>query len=112
MSTAPTSRPRPRSGSEPCPGLAARSLFPSGPCLSYDRAMAIGDRAKAFLKKVGPGFVTGVADDDPSGVATYSIAGAQFGYRMSWLSLFLVPSMVAVQEMCGRLGKAAQVRVA
>ena len=61
-------------------------------------------RARGFLRKVGPGFITGVADDDPSGIATYSIAGAQYGYRMSWMSLFLVPSMVAVQEMCGRIG--------
>lgn len=55
-------------------------------------------------KKVGPGFVTGAADDDPSGIATYSIAGARFGYKMTWLSLFLIPSMIAVQEMCGRVG--------
>jgi len=66
--------------------------------------MSAGSRIRGFLKKVGPGFVTGVADDDPSGVGTYSIAGAQFGYRMSWMSVFLVPSMIAVQEMCGRLG--------
>ncbi len=66
--------------------------------------MTLWRRARRFLKKAGPGFVTGVADDDPSGIATYSIAGAQFGYRMSWMSLFLIPSMVAIQEMCGRLG--------
>ncbi len=59
---------------------------------------------RRFLTKTGPGFVTGVADDDPSGIATYSIAGAKFGYSMSWMSLFLIPSMVAIQEMCGRLG--------
>ena len=57
-----------------------------------------------FIRKIGPGFITGAADDDPSGVATYSIAGAQYGYKMSWMSLFLIPSMVAVQEMCGRIG--------
>jgi len=61
-----------------------------------------------FLKKkfsrLGPGFITGAADDDPSGVATYSIAGAQFGYRLNWLCLFLTPMMVTVQEMCGRIG--------
>lgn len=59
---------------------------------------------KKFLKKIGPGFVTGAADDDPSGIATYSMAGARFGLGMSWLSLFLLPAMIAVQEMCGRLG--------
>ena len=61
-----------------------------------------------FLKnkfsRLGPGFITGAADDDPSGVATYSIAGAQFGYRLNWLCLFLTPMMVAIQEMCGRIG--------
>jgi len=57
-----------------------------------------------FIRRIGPGFITGAADDDPSGVATYSIAGAQYGYKMNWMSLFLIPAMVAVQEMCGRIG--------
>lgn len=61
-----------------------------------------------FLKKkfsrLGPGFITGAADDDPSGIATYSIAGAQFGYQLNWLSLFLTPMMISIQEMCGRIG--------
>ena len=57
-----------------------------------------------MFKKIGPGFVTGAADDDPSGIATYSIAGAKFGLGMSWLSVFLLPAMIAIQEMCGRLG--------
>lgn len=61
-----------------------------------------------FLKRkfarLGPGFITGAADDDPSGIATYSIAGAQFGYALNWLSVFLIPLMVAIQEMCGRIG--------
>jgi NRAMP (natural resistance-associated macrophage protein)-like metal ion transporter len=62
----------------------------------------------SFFKKqydrLGPGFITGAADDDPSGVATYSIAGAQFGYKLTWLSLFLIPMMISVQEMCARVG--------
>jgi Mn2+/Fe2+ NRAMP family transporter len=62
------------------------------------------NKVKVYLKKVGPGFITGAADDDPSGVATYSIAGAQYGYRMSWMSLFLLPAMISIQEMCGRIG--------
>lgn len=66
--------------------------------------MTVWKRIHGVLRRAGPGFVTGVADDDPSGVATYSIAGAQYGYKMSWMSLFLIPSMVAVQEMCGRIG--------
>lgn len=59
---------------------------------------------KKLFKKIGPGFVTGAADDDPSGIATYSIAGAKFGYGMTWLALFLLPAMISIQEMCGRLG--------
>ncbi|MDD5464324.1 MAG: divalent metal cation transporter [Candidatus Moranbacteria bacterium] len=61
-------------------------------------------KIKSFFKKIGPGFITGVADDDPSGIGTYSIAGAQFGYKMNWMTIFLLPAMIAIQEMCGRLG--------
>jgi Mn2+/Fe2+ NRAMP family transporter len=61
-------------------------------------------KIRNFFKKIGPGFITGAADDDPSGIATYSIAGAQYGYKMSWLALFLWPAMVVIQEMCGRIG--------
>lgn len=59
---------------------------------------------KHKFSRLGPGFITGAADDDPSGIATYSIAGAQFGYKLNFLSLFTFPMMVAVQEMCGRIG--------
>lgn len=59
---------------------------------------------KTKFGRLGPGFITGAADDDPSGVATYSIAGAQFGYKLNWLSLFLTPMMISIQEMCGRIG--------
>src|SRR5665647_148394 len=55
------------------------------------------------LLRVGPGLITGVADDDPSGIGTYSVAGAQFGYQLLWLAPVCVPLMIAVQEMCGRL---------
>ncbi len=61
-------------------------------------------KIKKGLKKIGPGFITGAADDDPSGIATYSIAGAQYGYKLNWLTIFLFPAMVAIQEMCGRIG--------
>ncbi len=66
--------------------------------------MKFPERIKKIFKKVGPGFVTGAADDDPSGIATYSIAGAKFGYGMTWLALFLLPAMISIQEMCGRVG--------
>ena len=59
---------------------------------------------KSFISRMGPGFVTGAADDDPSGIATYSQTGAQFGYTQLWTALFSFPLMLAVQEMCGRIG--------
>ena len=52
----------------------------------------------------GPGVITGASDDDPSGIATYSQAGAQFGFGMLWMVLFLYPLMTVVQEMCARIG--------
>ncbi len=57
-----------------------------------------------FLSILGPGIVTGAADDDPSGIATYSQAGAQFGFQMPWTMLFTLPLMIAVQEACMRIG--------
>lgn len=59
---------------------------------------------KSILKTIGPGVITGSADDDPAGIATYSQAGAQFGFGMFWMILFLFPLMYTVQEMCGRIG--------
>jgi NRAMP (natural resistance-associated macrophage protein)-like metal ion transporter len=57
-----------------------------------------------ILKILGPGLITGAADDDPSGIATYSQTGAQFGYGQLWSILFLYPLMTAVQEACARIG--------
>lgn len=59
---------------------------------------------RAFWKSLGPGIVTGAADDDPSGIATYSIAGAQYGTALLWTALFTWPLMMAVQSMCARIG--------
>lgn len=61
-------------------------------------------KLKKFLKNLGPGFITGASDDDPSGIATYSQTGAQFGYTQLWTALFSVPFMIVIQEMCGRIG--------
>ncbi len=55
-------------------------------------------------KAIGPGVITGIADDDPSGIATYSQTGAMFGFAQLWLALFTYPFMLAIQEMCGRIG--------
>jgi Mn2+/Fe2+ NRAMP family transporter len=54
---------------------------------------------------LGPGLVTGASDDDPSGIATYSQAGAQFGFTISWTLLFTYPLMAAIQEISGRIGR-------
>src|SRR5260370_37046422 len=57
-----------------------------------------------FFANLGPGLITGAADDDPSGISTYSVAGATFGYAPLWTALFTFPLMAAVQLMCARLG--------
>ena len=69
-------------------------------------------RLKSFLQKLkkilailGPGLVTGASDDDPSGIATYSQAGAQFGLNMLWTMPLAFPLMAAIQSMCGRIGR-------
>lgn len=62
------------------------------------------NKIKAFFRKLGPGFITGIADDDPSGISTYAQTGILFGYGQLWLTLFSIPFMIAVQEMCGRIG--------
>lgn len=59
---------------------------------------------KKFFSELGPGVITGAADDDPSGIATYSQTGAQFGYGMLWMALFMLPLQTAIQEACARIG--------
>jgi len=59
---------------------------------------------KQLAKSLGPGFITGAADDDPSGIATYSQTGALFGFSQLWTALFSYPFMTVMQEMCGRIG--------
>jgi NRAMP (natural resistance-associated macrophage protein)-like metal ion transporter len=58
----------------------------------------------SLLRRLGPGLITGAADDDPSGIATYSQVGAQFGYALGWTMLFSLPFMIAIQEICARIG--------
>ena len=57
---------------------------------------------KKIWKSLGPGLITGASDDDPSGIATYSIAGAKFGLSMLWMALFTLPFMIVIQKMAGR----------
>ena len=59
---------------------------------------------RASVKRLGPGLITGAADDDPSGIATYSQAGAQFGFSMLWTMIFTLPLMTAIQIISARIG--------
>ena len=62
------------------------------------------NKIKEYWHMLGPGLTTGAADDDPSGIATYSQAGAAFGFGFLWTALFTFPLMSVVQEMCARIG--------
>ena len=61
-------------------------------------------KSSKLLEKLGPGIISGAADEDPSGIATYAQAGAQFGFGLLWLVLILYPMKTVIQEMCGRIG--------
>ncbi len=63
-------------------------------------------RARNYWHSLGPGLTTGAADDDPSGIATYSQTGSQYGFQYLWLAVFTFPLMAVVQEMCARIGLA------
>jgi Mn2+/Fe2+ NRAMP family transporter len=58
-----------------------------------------------LARVLGPGLVTGASDDEPSGIATYSQAGALFGFSITWTLLFTYPLMAAIQEISGRIGR-------
>ena len=60
---------------------------------------------KGFLARLGPGLITGASDDDPSGIGTYSQAGAQYGYGLLWTMLFSLPLMASIQEISARIGR-------
>lgn len=76
--------------------------------MKLDRVGASADsmasRPHSFLKSLGPGLITGAADDDPSGIGTHSQIGAQFGYGLSWTFVLSFPLMVAIQEIAGEIG--------
>jgi len=73
--------------------------------LRAKRQHGLPGRVLRFFSDLGPGLITGAADDDPSGISTYSVTGAAFGYAPLWTALFSFPLMVAVQLMCARLGQ-------
>src|SRR5215216_1197458 len=66
------------------------------------------ERLRSRTRELGPGLITGAADDDPSGIATYSQAGAAFGYSTLWIALITLPLMASVQLMCARVGIVAR----
>src|ERR1700744_6151719 len=72
-----------------------------------DDGLAVGAAARPrnILQVLGPGLITGASDDDPSGIATYSQAGAQFSYDTAWLLLVSWPLMCAIQEISARIGR-------
>jgi NRAMP (natural resistance-associated macrophage protein)-like metal ion transporter len=70
-----------------------------------DPSAAVGPAKPRLLGILGPGLITGASDDDPSGIATYSQAGAQFGYALTWTMLFTYPLMTAVQMVSARMGR-------
>ena len=79
---------------------------------SGDASATAPQNNKTLLQKLGPGLITGASDDDPSGIATYSQTGAQFGYGMAWLMLFSYPLMIVIQEICARIGRVTGVGIA
>jgi Mn2+/Fe2+ NRAMP family transporter len=76
--------------------------------MGNEKQLTTSNKARAglqgFLEELGPGLITGAADDDPSGISTYSVAGASLGYATLWTALLSFPLMAAVQLMCARLG--------
>src|SRR5713226_9451737 len=93
-------RRRPREGPEP----ARREHVAATPSASPAARRPAGKKLMRILK-LGPGLITGASDDDPSGIATYSQVGAQFGYGMLWTMLFSYPLMAAIQEISARIGR-------
>src|SRR3981081_3230219 len=65
----------------------------------------IGSAVSRFLRTLGPGLITGASDDDPSGIGTYSQAGAQLGFGIGWTMLLTYPLMAAIQEISARIGR-------
>src|SRR6187551_3399465 len=82
---------------------SAQSQRASGPRQHRGATRVV--RAPRFLRILGPGLITGAADDDPSGIGTYSQTGARLGYGIGWTMLLTFPLMVAIQEISARVGR-------
>lgn len=90
-------------------GRGTRSVIPeiapAGGTASLDAArLSALSNLKRFLRVLGPGLITGASDDDPSGIGTYAIAGASFGFNTLWMALVTFPMMASVQYMCAKIG--------
>jgi NRAMP (natural resistance-associated macrophage protein)-like metal ion transporter len=77
-----------------------------------DRSDVVEPTKPRLLSILGPGLVTGAADDDPSGIATYSQAGAQFGFRLGWTLILTYPLMVVIQAISARIGRTTGLGIA
>jgi len=73
-------------------------------CRIKERLKSPRRKIRYFFRALGPGFITGASDDDPSGIGTYSAVGAKFGFALLWMALWILPMMMAVQEVCARIG--------
>src|SRR3990167_6800343 len=69
-----------------------------------DKMVKTAKKTGGYWQMLGPGLTTGASDDDPSGIATYSQTGAQYGFQLLWMAAFTFPLMAVVQEMCARIG--------
>lgn len=78
---------------------------PLTPALPSQQHSSSRLKSGSVLRKLGPGLITGAADDDPSGIVTYSQAGAQFGFNMLWTMLLTYPLMSAIQLVSARIGR-------
>ena len=97
--------PDPKAGP---PSSGRHTPTPSG----HTPPRGFANRAGSLLRELGPGLISGAADDDPSGIATYSQAGAAFGYGLLWTALLTLPLMAGVQLMCARIGIVARTGLA
>ncbi len=81
--------------------MAEEKIYPVETILPKKESLL--EEGENYIKKLGPGLITGAADDDPAGIATYSQTGAQFGTGLLWLSVWTLPFMITIQEMCARI---------
>lgn len=100
MATTPDNLARPEAAAVTIDGAVVQ---PPSPARGY--AAVFAGKLRAALQSLGPGLVTGASDDDPSGIATYSQVGAQFGYGMLWTMVLSYPLMAAIQEISARVGR-------